>query len=154
MEEIVYRYKSLKYSKLFERKVIFVSLLSFIFAPRYSREEILFDLFFSFFRNLFLVSSKIFQGEIMNMKVASQPFYEQRLKGTIAWDGFFVHCILSMIERKDFNFFHIKLISTWLGKGLTHLAHKENTHSDFFLLARLNILIAFCYLTALISDVI
>ncbi len=54
------------------------------------------------------------------------------------------------IERKDLNFFHVVLIFTGLGQDLTHLAHKESTHSDIFLLGRLKILTAFCSLTALI----
>ncbi len=37
------------------------------------------------------------------------PFIEQDsgyiLKGTVAWDGFFVHCILSRIEIKDLKFY-------------------------------------------------
>jgi hypothetical protein len=60
-------------------------------------------------------------------------------KGTVAWDGFFTHCILSRIERKDLNFFHVELIFTGLGQDLTHLARKENTHSEIFLLGRLKI---------------
>ncbi len=27
------------------------------------------------------------------------------IKGTVAWDGFFAHCILSRIEKKDLKFF-------------------------------------------------
>ncbi len=41
------------------------------------------------------------------------------------------------------------LIFTGLEQDLTHLAHKENTHSEIFLLGRLTILIAFCSLKAL-----
>ncbi len=62
----------------------------------------------------------------------------------------FAHCILSRIERKDLNFFHVMLIFTGLGQDLTHLAYKENTHSEIFMLGRIKILIAFCSLTALI----
>jgi hypothetical protein len=73
------------------------------------------------------------------------------LKGTVARDGFLAHCILLMIERKDLKFFHVVLISTGLGQDLTHLAHKENTHSIIFLFGRLKILITICSLTALIQ---
>jgi hypothetical protein len=55
-----------------------------------------------------------------------------------------------MIERKDLNFYLVVLIFTGLGQDLTHLAHKENTHSEIFLLGRLKILIALYSLTALI----
>ncbi len=48
------------------------------------------------------------------------------------------------------NFFHVVLIVTGLEQDLTHLAHKENKHSEIFLLGRLKILIAFCSLTALL----
>ncbi len=75
-------------------------------------------------------------------------------KGTVAWDGFLAHCILSRIEKKDLQFFHIVLIFTGLEQDLTHLAHKENTHSEFFLLGRPTILSAFCSLRALIWDAI
>ena len=64
---------------------------------------------------------------------------------------FCANCILSKIERKDLDFFsHVVLIFTGLWQDLTHLEHKENTHSEIFLLDRLKILIAFCSLTALI----
>jgi hypothetical protein len=63
---------------------------------------------------------------------------------------FFAHCILSRKERKDLKIFHVVLIFTGLGYDLTHLVHKENTHSEIFLLGRLKIVIAFCFLTALI----
>jgi hypothetical protein len=59
-----------------------------------------------------------------------------------------------MIERKVLKFFHVVLISTGLGQDITNLAHKENTHSEIFLLGRLKILIAICSLTALIYDAI
>jgi hypothetical protein len=59
-----------------------------------------------------------------------------------------------MIERKDLKFFYVVLISIGLGQGLTLLAHKENTHSEIFLLSRLKVLIAICSLTALIKDAI
>jgi hypothetical protein len=50
----------------------------------------------------------------------------------------------SRIERKDLTFFSCcALIFTGLGQDLTHLAHKENTQSDIFLLRRLKILVAF-----------
>ena len=52
--------------------------------------------------------------------------------------------------RQLLNFFHVVLIFAGLGHDFTHLAHKENTLSEIFLLGRLKILIAFCYLTALI----
>jgi hypothetical protein len=48
------------------------------------------------------------------------------------------------------NFFHVELIFTELGQDLTHLAHKENMQSDIFLWDRLNIVIAFCSLGAVI----
>jgi len=38
-----------------------------------------------------------------------------------------------------------------LEQVLKHLAHKENTHSEPFLLGRLKIVIIFCSLTALID---
>ncbi len=65
------------------------------------------------------------------------------LKGTVSWDGFFAHCILSRIERKD-----LKLISccssiSWVRQDLTHLAHKENTQSDTFLWDRRKIQLNF-----------
>jgi hypothetical protein len=72
------------------------------------------------------------------------------LKGTVAFDGFFAHCILSRIERKDPKFFHVVLIFTGLGQDIIHLAHKKNTHSEIFLLGRLKCLIASSSLTALI----
>jgi hypothetical protein len=43
---------------------------------------------------------------------------------------------------------------TGLGQDLTHLAHKENTHSEIFMFGRQTILIAFCSLTALMYDVV
>ncbi len=55
------------------------------------------------------------------------------LKGIGAWDGFFARCILSKIERKELKFCHVVLIFTWLGQDLTHLVHRENTHSEIFL---------------------
>jgi hypothetical protein len=64
----------------------------------------------------------------------------------------FAHCILSRIERKDLNFFHVLLIFTGLGQDLTHLVHKENTHSKVFLLGRLKSFIGSCSHTALIQD--
>ncbi len=72
------------------------------------------------------------------------------LTGTIAWDGFFAHCILSRIESKILNFLYVVLIFTELGQYLSHLACKENTQNEIFLLGRLKILIAFCFLRALI----
>ncbi len=63
---------------------------------------------------------------------------------------------ISRIDRKDLKcFFYVVLIFTGLGKDLTNLAHKENTHSEIFLLGKLKIFfIAFCSLTALITDAI
>ncbi len=60
--------------------------------------------------------------------------------------------IASFLELKVriLNYFYAVLIFTGLGQVLTHLAHKENTHSEVFLLGRLKILIEFCSLTALI----
>jgi hypothetical protein len=52
------------------------------------------------------------------------------------------------------HFFHVVLIFTGLGQDITHLAHKENTHSEIFLLGRLTILIAFSSLTRYGSDII
>ncbi len=63
---------------------------------------------------------------------------------------FVAHCILSRIERKDLKFFHVVLIFTGLGQDVTHLAHKENTDSEFFLLDGLKILIEFYSFTSLI----
>jgi hypothetical protein len=40
---------------------------------------------------------------------------------------FFAHCILSSLI-----FFHVLLIFTEVEQDLTHLAHKENTESEFF----------------------
>ncbi len=48
------------------------------------------------------------------------------------------------------EFFHVVLIFTGLGQDSTHLAYKENTHSEIFLLGRIKLLIAFYSLTALI----
>jgi hypothetical protein len=67
----------------------------------------------------------------------------------VSW-FFSLICILSRIERKDLNFFHVVLVFTGLGQDLSHLALKENTHSEIFLLGRLKFLIAFRSLTALI----
>jgi hypothetical protein len=61
---------------------------------------------------------------------------------------FFAHCILSRLERKYLIFFHFVLIFTVLRQDLTLLAYKENTHSEIFLLGRLQILISFSSLTA------
>jgi hypothetical protein len=63
---------------------------------------------------------------------------------------FFAFCILSRIERKDLEFFHVVPIFTELGQDLTHVAYKENTQSDIFLWDRRKVLIAFCSLGALI----
>jgi hypothetical protein len=52
---------------------------------------------------------------------------------------FFRSLILFRIERKDLKFFHVVLIFTGLGQDLTHLAHKENTHNEIFLLDRLKL---------------
>ncbi len=62
-------------------------------------------------------------------------------KGTVAWDVFSL--IASYLGYKDgiLKFFHAVLIFTGLGQDLTHLAHKENTHSEIFLLGKLKILI-------------
>jgi hypothetical protein len=68
--------------------------------------------------------------------------------------GFLAHCILPLIEGKDLKFFSCTLISTGLGQDITHLAHKENTHSEIFLLGRQKILITICSLSALIYDAI
>jgi hypothetical protein len=48
------------------------------------------------------------------------------------------HCILSRIERKDLNFFHVVLIFTGLGQDISELAHKENTNCEIFLSGRQN----------------
>jgi hypothetical protein len=61
-----------------------------------------------------------------------------------------VFCILSRIERKDLNFFHVVPIFTLLGQDLICLAHKENTQSVIFLWDRRKIVIEFCSLEALI----
>jgi hypothetical protein len=50
------------------------------------------------------------------------------------------HPTVFRIERKDLKF--SVLIFTALGQDLTHLAHKENTQSEIFLLGRLKIFIA------------
>jgi hypothetical protein len=52
-------------------------------------------------------------------------------------------------RKKYLKFLSCCAKSTGLGQDLTHLAHKENMHSEVFLLGRLKILIAFCSLTAL-----
>ncbi len=44
------------------------------------------------------------------------------------------------------------LIFTKFRQDLTHLAHKENTQSEIFVLGWLKIVIVFCFLRALISD--
>jgi hypothetical protein len=46
-----------------------------------------------------------------------------------------LHLIYS-IERQDLKFFHAGLIFIGLGQDLTHLAQKENTQSEIFLLGR------------------
>jgi hypothetical protein len=53
-------------------------------------------------------------------------------------------------KERILNFFHVVPIFTDLGQDLTHLAHQENTKCDIFLWDRRKILIAFCYLGALI----
>jgi hypothetical protein len=53
-------------------------------------------------------------------------------------------------RKKKSNFFHVVPIFTELGQDLTHLAHKGNTQSDFFLCDRLKLFITFCSLGALI----
>jgi hypothetical protein len=58
------------------------------------------------------------------------------------------------LKERILNFFNVVLIFTELGQDLTHLAHKENTQSEIFMLGRLNILIAFCFLRALMLDAI
>jgi hypothetical protein len=55
--------------------------------------------------------------------------------------------ILSRIEE-DLTFFHVVIIFTELEQDLTHLAHKENTQSEIFLLFGQKILITFCSLRA------
>ncbi len=67
-------------------------------------------------------------------------------KGKVAWNGFFAHCILSRCCAT--------VIFAEIGQVLTHLAHMENTQSEIFMLGRLKILIAFCFLRALMSDAI
>jgi hypothetical protein len=62
----------------------------------------------------------------MSLISAGSISLDSTFKGTVAWVGFFAHCILSRIERKDLEFFHGLLIFTELGKDLTHLA-QENT---------------------------
>ncbi len=52
---------------------------------------------------------------------------------------FFAHCILSRIKRKNPKFFRVVRIFTELEQNLTHLAHKENTQSEIFLLGRLKL---------------
>jgi hypothetical protein len=46
--------------------------------------------------------------------------------------------IASYLGQKEriLKFFHVVLIFAGLGQDLTHLAHKENTHSEIFLLGR------------------
>jgi hypothetical protein len=56
---------------------------------------------------------------------------------SVARNGFFTHCILSRIERKDLTFFSCCLDIYWVRADLTHLAPKENTQSEIFLLAGL-----------------
>jgi hypothetical protein len=60
--------------------------------------------------------------------------------------------IASYLGQKErvLHFFQVVLIFTELGQDLPHLAHKENTQSELFLLGRLKILTAFCSLRALI----
>jgi hypothetical protein len=59
----------------------------------------------------------------------------------------FFRSLHPILNRKNgFEFFHVVPIFTELGQDLTHLAHKENTHSDIFLWDRLRILNAFCSL--------
>ncbi len=53
-------------------------------------------------------------------------------------------------ERISQFFFHVVPKFTELGQDLTDLAHKENTQSDIILWDRLEFLIAFCSLGALI----
>ncbi len=73
----------------------------------------------------------------MSLARICKPF-----KGTITWDGFFSHFILSRIER---NFFHVVFIFTGLGQDLTHLAHKENKHSEIFSVRQAKNCILFSY---------
>jgi hypothetical protein len=58
------------------------------------------------------------------------------------------------LKERISNFFHVVLIFTELGQDSTHLAHKENTQREIFMLGRLKILIAFCFLRALMLDAI
>jgi hypothetical protein len=85
----------------------------------------------------------------MSIRKAFQAIRAQFKDSSVRW--FFARCILSRIKRKDLNFFRVVLIFTELGQNLTHLTHKENTQSEMFLLGRLEIVIAFCYLRAPIS---
>ncbi len=47
-------------------------------------------------------------------------------KGTVSLDGFFAHCILFRIERKDLKICSSCAIIYWVRARLTHLAQKEN----------------------------
>jgi hypothetical protein len=58
------------------------------------------------------------------------------------------------MERQVIKFFHVVIIFPGLGQDLTHLAHKENTHSEIFLSGRLKILIAFCSLTSHMVEIL
>jgi len=44
--------------------------------------------------------------------------------------GFFAHCILSRIERKDLKSCHVALIFTGLVQDLTPLAHKNKNKDE------------------------
>ncbi len=92
-----------------------------------------------------------FKGDFLYFKV----LYSTLIKGTEACDGFFAHCILSGIERGSY-IFSCCVIFTELGQDLTHLAHKENTQSEIFLLLLFGqkILIAFCSLRANMVEIL
>jgi hypothetical protein len=51
-------------------------------------------------------------------------------------------------------FFQLVLIFTSLGQDITHLPHKENMHTEIFLLGRLKIVIRFSSLTALVFRIL
>jgi len=98
-----------------------------------------------------LLQRKIFTFSVLKFYLKMQLYLLKYVfKGRVVWDCFFAHCILSRIERKDLKFFHVVLIFTGFGQDLTYLAHKENTHSEMFLLDRQIFVIAFCSIAALI----
>ncbi len=57
-------------------------------------------------------------GELLGHRHALMGLIQIYLKGTVAWDGFFAHCILSRLERKNLKKIYVLPIFTELGQEL------------------------------------